>query len=68
MRKHKTVFRIFDRATGHPVGSYSRAYHDKFEFVSEEDARAANCHGMFNDKEKYKVAKYRVVYHLISED
>jgi hypothetical protein len=66
--KPKTVYRIIDRGTGKAVGSYSRAYHDEYDFESASSARNANCHGMFEDKEKYAIAKYRVIYELIEPD
>lgn len=64
-KKREIVYRIIDRKTGEAVGSYSRAYCDEFDFKSEEEARTANCHGIFQDKEKYDVRKYRVTYELI---
>lgn len=66
--KPEEVFRVIDRDTGHPVGSYNRAYSDVIDFGSVSDARSANCHGVFQDKRKYKVAKYRVTYELIDDD
>lgn len=66
--KPKIVFRIIDRRSGRAVGSYSRAYCDEFDFESADEARSANCHGMFEDRRKYKIAKYRVTYELISDD
>jgi len=62
------VFRIIDKATGTHVGSYSRACHDEYDFRSAEAARNANCHGVFRNTAKYKVAKYRVIYELIEDD
>jgi len=67
-KKPEIVFRIIDKQTGDAVGSYSRAYCDEFDFRSANEARTANCHGMFEDKEKYKIAKYRVTYELIEDD
>jgi len=62
------IFKIINRETGEPTGSYSRGYHDVFEFDSASHARNANCHGMFEDKEKYAIAKYRVTYELLNDD
>jgi hypothetical protein len=62
------VYRVIDRNTGSAVGSYSRYYHDAYDFSSPEGARHANCHGMFADKEKYAIAKYRVTYELIEAE
>lgn len=66
--KPEIVFRIIDRQTGTAQGSYSRAYCDEFDFTSASEARHANCHGMFEDREKYRIAKYRVRYELIEGD
>ena len=67
-KKPEIVFRIINRKTGQATGSYSRAYCDEFDFRSAEEARTANCHGMFEDRNKYKIAKYRVVYELLEDD
>ena len=67
-KKPEEVFRIIDRKTGEAVGSYSRAYCDEFDFSSAAEARNANCHNVFQDREKYKIAKYRVTYELIDDD
>lgn len=66
--KPEEVFCIIDRKTGEPQGSYSRAYCEEYDFSSVEEARNANCHGLFTDKEKFKIAKYRVIYELIKDD
>ena len=67
-KKPKTVFRIIDNETGEAEGSYSRSYCDEFDFSSLEGARDANCHGVYKDKVRYGIAKYRVTYELIEED
>ena len=67
-KKPEIVYRIIDRATHLPVGSYSRAYCDEFDFDSVEQARNANCHGVFKDETKYDIAKYRVTYELLPND
>lgn len=67
-KKPETVFRIINRNSGEAVGSYSRAYCNEYNFSSVSEARNANCHGMFEDKEKYKIAKYKVTYTLIEDD
>jgi len=67
-KKPEVVFRIIDKKTGEAVGSYSRAYCDEFDFNSPSEARNANCHGVFEDREKYKIAKYKVTYTLIEDD
>lgn len=67
-KKPQEVFRIIDKSTGDAVGSYSRAYCDEYDFRSVEEARSANCHGLFKDREKYQIARYRVTYELMDED
>ena len=67
-KKPEVVFRIIDKQTGDAVGSYSRAFCDEYDFLSANEARTANCHGMFEDKVKYKIAKYKVTYELIEDD
>jgi len=67
-KKPKTVYRIIDKDTGEAVGSYSRAYCDEYDFATVEEARNANCHGIFLNKDKYKIAKYRVVYELVNNN
>jgi len=64
-RKPETVYRIVNRKTGDFVGSYSRSCCDEYDFSSPEQARGANCHGVFKDEGKYSIAKYKVTYTLI---
>jgi mRNA-degrading endonuclease RelE of RelBE toxin-antitoxin system len=66
--KPEVIYRIIDRNTGEAVGSYSRAFCDEYDFFSIDEARHANCHGIFEDKKKYKIAKYRVTYTLLDDD
>ena len=67
-KKPEIIFRIIDKDSGESAGSYSRSCCDEYDFGSAESARDANCHGMFKDKQKYKIAKYRVTYELIADD
>ena len=67
-KKPEIVYRIIDRQTQEAVGSYSRAYCDEYDFTSVEEARRANVHDMYEDKKKYKIARYRVTYELLEED
>ena len=67
-RKPEIVYRIIDRESGYTRGSYSRACCDEYDFASVSDARTANCHGMFKDKKKFAIARYRVTYELLEED
>jgi len=66
--KPAIVYRIIERSTGQVCGSYSRDYHEEFDFASVQEARTANVHGIFEDKQKYSIAKYRVTYELLTED
>jgi hypothetical protein len=66
-KKPNFVYRIIDTETGNAVGSYSRAYCDEYDFRSSKEARTANCHGKFLDKDKYKIAKYKVTYELLED-
>ena len=66
--KSHIVYRIIDRSTDEAVGSYSRACRDEYDFESPMKARTANCHGMFADDSKYKIAAYRVTYELIADE
>ena len=67
-KKPEIVFRIIDTTIGEAVGSYSRAYCDEYDFYTAQQARNANCHGEFQDRAKYQIAKYKVSYELIEED
>ena len=64
----RVIFRILDRKTDEPQGVYGRDYRDEYDFDSADDARDANCHGIYQNKEKFKIAKYRVTYELIEDD
>ncbi len=67
-KKPEIVYRIISESSGEAVGSYSRACCDEFDFDSVYKARNANCHDMFKDEKKYKIAKYKVTYELIEYD
>lgn len=64
----KEVYKIIDKNTGEAQGVYSRSYHDEFEFASAEAARTSNCHGIYEDKETYKISKFKVTYTLIEDE
>jgi hypothetical protein len=67
-QESKIVYRIIDRIINTPVGVYSRACHDDYDFESVEDARESNCHGTYKNKKIYKISKYKVTYELIEDD
>lgn len=62
------VFKIVDRETGGVQGAYSRAYRTEYEFKSVSEARSSNCHGMYRDKAKFKIQKWKVSYELVDDD
>lgn len=64
----RIVYRILDRKTNTVQGVYSRAYHDEYDFGSPEAARMANVHDIYQDRARYKIAKYRVTYELLEDD
>jgi hypothetical protein len=66
--KPEIVYRIIDRQTDSFKGSYSRSCCDEYDFESIDRARNSNCHGMHQNKGKYKIAKYKVTYELIDND
>lgn len=66
--KPEIIYRIINSKTGEAEGSYSRAYRNEYDFGSVNAARTANCHGVFEDKNKYKISKYRVTYELLEEN
>ena len=68
MSKEKEVYRILNNETGKHEGVYSRSYHDEYDFNSVESARNSNCHGIYQNKDKYKIQKYKVTYTLIEDD
>ena len=67
-KKPEIVYCIINRETGKAKGSYSRGYCDEFDFSSVGKARHANCRGVFENKGKFAIAKYRVTYTLLDED
>ena len=62
------VYRIVNRETGDHVGSYTRGNYDKYDFGSINEARHDNCHGIFENRDKYAIAAYRVTYELIEAE
>lgn len=67
-KKPEICYRIIDRQTGDAVGSYSRACFNEYDFESASQARTSNFRGMFEDKSKFAIAKYRVTYELLDAD
>ena len=67
-KKCEIVYRILARDGETPQGAYSRACCDEYDFKSVEEARGANYYGIFQDKKKYKISKYRITYEMIEDD
>jgi hypothetical protein len=68
MKLERYVYRIVERKSGAVCGVYSRACHDEFDFATPESARWANCHGIHQDKERFRIAKIRVTEELVDDD
>jgi hypothetical protein len=66
--KDKIVYQIHDRKDDEVQYVYSRSYHNVSEFGSTSSARSSNCYDIYENKEKYRIAKYKVTYELIEED
>ena len=62
-----TVYRILT-TEGILKGVYSRANNVEYDFSSVSSARSSHCWDIYQDKQKYKIAKYKVTYTLIEED
>lgn len=61
------IFRIVDRETNEEVGVYMPpTARNEYNFKSIEAARGSNCHGIYKDKSKYKIRKYKLV--LVDDD
>lgn len=63
----KKIFKIWNKKNNCYDGSYSRAYHDQYEFPSEEDALDHNCHGMFHDTDTYEIHEIQQTDTVISK-
>jgi len=61
------VFKIWNKKTNAYNGSYSRAYHDEYEFDSEESAIEANCHGVFHDTDTYEIHEVEITEKLVKK-
>ncbi len=61
-RLDKELYRIYDKENKCWAGAYSRSYGEEFEFNSEEEARTSNYYGIYENKEKYDIIKFKVSY------
>lgn len=64
-RKEFFVYKIYDKCSGKYIGSYSRSCHNEFEFTSKEEARNANVHGIYQDRNGFDIHKIRVTQEII---
>lgn len=61
------IYRIVDRETDEEIGVYMPpTARDEYNFNSIKAARESNCHGIYKDKAKYKIRKYKLV--LVDDD
>jgi len=56
----RRVFRIWNKKDKRYEGVYSRAYHDEYDFSSEESARSSNVHNIYQDKDKYDIHEFEI--------
>ena len=61
------VFKIWNKKTESYTGSYSRAYHDVYNFDSEGHALNANVHGIFKDTETHEIHEVEIIEKLIKK-
>lgn len=62
------IYKIIDNDTGDYTGAYSRSCHTEYEFSSVRSARDSNVHGVFYDKRKYRIQKWKVTYELVEDN
>lgn len=67
MPKPEIVYRIIEVSTGRACGSFGLSTHTEYDFSSVQRARHANISDEYRGS-KYKIAKYRVTYELLSDD
>ena len=67
-RKPGIIYRVVDIEKGTFCQAYSRAYCYEVDFESAEEARSSLFNDEYQDREKYKIAKYRVTYELVDDD
>jgi hypothetical protein len=58
------IYRIVDNRTNEIVPCYFQFGGDIYDFNSVKEARESNCHGVFKDKDKYRIAKFKVIEEL----
>ena len=64
----KYIYRIINNETGKVVPCYYQFKGDVYDFHSVDEARNSNCHGVFKDTTKYRIAKYEVIETLVDGD
>ena len=60
-------FKIWNKKEHKYSGSYSRAYHDIYDFDSEEEALNHNCHGVFHDTDTYEIHEIEIAETVVSK-
>lgn len=61
------IYRIVDRETDEEIKVYMPpTARNEYNFESVSEARNSNCHGIYQNKERYKIRKYKLV--LVEDD
>lgn len=66
--KPQVIYRVIHRTTNNMAGAYSRATCTEYDFNSPDEARSSLLAGTYQDKDTYRVDKYRVHYELVAGD
>ena len=56
----KRIFKIWDKQNNCYTGSYSRSFHNVYEFDSADSAVNDNCHDMFHNTDKYEIHEVEI--------
>lgn len=65
--KKKFIYRIVEIATGKVVPCYFQFRGDIYDFDSVNEARDSNCHGVFQDKTKYRIIQVEITETIIQD-
>ena len=68
MKIEKEVYKIYNTESKKEEQVYNRSYTNQTEFSSPSEARRSNCWDIYQDRDQYKIRKYKVTYELIDED
>ncbi len=68
MDEISTFYRIYDRYKKEEVEVYFQFGDNKKDFHSPKDARSSNCHGIYEDKHRYGIRKYKKIISMCGVD